>query len=501
MRSAVIAAPVQAAETPSHVLRENPPNARRTMEALRDMGYDSYSSVLDVVDNCVDAEAKNVTVSVRERQSDIVIEILDDGCGMNAETLFEALKLGSDTPRPPAALGKFGMGLVTASIGLSKQVEVFTRERDGQCLHGGFDLDLVASEDRFLVWAHPASDEEARSCPDVHGTLIRLSKTDKISTRHTTSFANGLSKRMGQVYRKFLKSGLRMSVNGRDVVPFDPLMLSDPETRVVLETEIPIEGGGAAPLRVVDLPDYGAAGNRERGIIPQNSGFYIVRNNREIMEAHTFDWYKRHPDFSHFRAEICFDDSQDIHFHTDVKKMGVYPTQSFLDRLRQLTQGLIMESGRRGRARSATSRGQIDHSLAEGNIVRRASLIPKKESWIEKRVPRGQPGTHKRGNGQRERNAHVTELRTASGLKVTFEEANNGEQPFYSLRQAGRALIITYNREHPFWRELMEHAEDPKAIATIDYLVFALANCELLVPEQATVVKANINSTLIGLLV
>jgi hypothetical protein len=31
--------------------------------------------------------------------------------------------------------------------------------------------------------------------------------------------------------------------------------------------------------------------------------------------------------------------------------------------------------------------------------------------------------------------------------------------------------------------------------------VFALANAELLVPEQAAIVKTNVNSTLVGLLV
>lgn len=86
--------------------------------------------------------------------------------------------------------------------------------------------------------------------------------------------------------------------------------------------------------RVVDLPDFGSAGNKNLGIIPQNSGFYNVRNNREIMESHTFDFYKKHPDFSHFRAELCFDGSLDRVFHTDIKKMSIHPPQGFLDRLR-----------------------------------------------------------------------------------------------------------------------------------------------------------------------
>jgi len=60
---------------------------------------------------------------------------------------------------------------------------------------------------------------------------------------------------------------------------------------------------------------------------------------------------------------------------------------------------------------------------------------------------------------------------------------------------------VTYNREYPFWRELVEHAAEPKMIATLDYLVFGLAYAELLVPEQARIVKENVNTTLVGLLV
>jgi hypothetical protein len=96
----------------------------------------------------------------------------------------------------------------------------------------------------------------------------------------------------------------------------------------------------------------------------------------------------------------------------------------------------------------------------------------------------------------------VTELRTISGLRVTFNEASHGDQsPFYVVGQEGRTIIVTYNRDHPFWRELVEHSSDARLVATLDYLVFAMANAELLVPEQASIVKSNINTTLIGLLV
>jgi hypothetical protein len=483
-------------------LIDNPPNPRRTIEALREMGYESYASVADLIDNSLDAESKVIQISISEHRGDIIITIQDDGSGMDEEVLSEALRLGSDTVREVGDLGKFGMGLVTASIGLSRKVEVFTREEGAKLICGGFDLDIIAEQNRFTKWIRPGNEEDEGQISWPKGTRVRLSKTDRISNRDVSTFANTLRKRTGQIHRKFLKSGIKVEINGKIAEPIDPLMLHDPKTKMALETELEVESGLTATLRVVFLPDYGPAGNKTLGIIPQNSGFYILRNNREIMESVTFDFYKKHPDFSHFRAELSFDGSLDGVFHTDVKKMTINPPQGFMDRLRQATQALITEAGREGRKRANVDKGEIDHSVAEANITRRAPLIPKPKALVEKRGEKVKRGSHPKGDGDKTRTPHVTNLKTISGLNVVFNEGDYGEQsPFYLVKQEGRTITVTYNREHPFWRELVEYATDPKFVATVDYLVFALANAELLVPEQAAIVKANVNSTLIGLLV
>lgn len=483
-------------------LIDNPPNPRRTIEALREMGYDSYSSVLDLIDNSIDAHANEIHVNVLDLNDDIVITIEDNGCGMDEETLSEALRLGSETERETADLGKFGMGLVTASIGLSRKVEVYTKEEEGTTCYGGFDLDQIIDENRFVKWIQRAEAPGKGLLAGGKGTVVRLSKTDRISNRDATTFGNTLRRKVGQTFRKFLKTEVRIEVNRKPAEPMDPLMLNDPKTKLILETEIEVADEGTATLRVVDLPDLGQAGNKVAGIIPQNSGFYILRNNREIMEAVTFDFYKKHPDFSHFRAELAFDGSLDSVFHTDVKKMSINPPQGFMDRLRQATQALITESGRQGRQRANVAKGEVDHSVAESNIIRRAPLIPKPKALVEQRNKKKSRGTHPRGNGDNLRTPHITNLKTVSGMKVVFNEGDYGqESPFYHVKQEGRTIFVTYNREHPFWRELVEHALEPKFVATVDYLVFALANAELLVPEPMGIVKPNVNSTLVGLLI
>src|SRR5262249_58727759 len=162
--------PAQAAPTP--VIRPNPPNARRTIEALRELGYDSYASVLDLIDNCIDAQATQVDVKVSEQKGDIVISIDDNGIGMDEAMLDEALRLGSETDRESGDLGKFGLGLVTASIGLSRRIEVFTREPGKPLFYGGFDLDEIADRNEFVKWVEPAGDHAPYDFAPERGTRV-----------------------------------------------------------------------------------------------------------------------------------------------------------------------------------------------------------------------------------------------------------------------------------------------------------------------------------------
>ena len=147
---------------------ENPPNARRTMEALRELGYDSYSSILDILDNCIDAHAATIAVEVAEQRGDIIITIEDDGSGMDEETLSEALRLGSDTEREVGDLGKFGAahragladGLERKPVGFAAhQGRVFfaePRQPDGVvgqriADHGADHVALLHRVERFEV--------------------------------------------------------------------------------------------------------------------------------------------------------------------------------------------------------------------------------------------------------------------------------------------------------------------------------------------------------------
>lgn len=443
------------------VLREIPPNASKTLHALREMGYDSFSSIMDIIDNSLDAGATKVAVKISQSGKDITIDILDNGCGMDEETLAQALRLGSDVEHDADDLGKFGMGLVTASISMARCVWVLTRQKDKTAYEANFDLDTIAREDRFVITLHPARSETVVKHLDSHGTLVRLSQIDRVSDTNVARFAATLRPRLGQVYREFIAKGVVISVNNRVVSRADPLMRDHELTEVVLDTVLDIGGGKHAKLVAVELPELGTAGDAEANIYPHNSGFYVVRNGREIMDAQTFGFYRHHHSYSHFRAELSFTGDLDTEFHVDIKKSIIHPNDKLLDKLRHKTARVIAESGRRGRDRSEDV-VKLTHSVAEQQIN---ALV-------------AEPA-EKKGKGKGEDQTPAP--------RVQFVEQDTGDAGrFFSVKADNGKLTLAYNTKHPLVR-LVAEMRTKQSAALLDYFAFAMAQEEVRDPSVTKV--------------
>ena len=92
------------------------PSAARLTESLRDIGYDFPSAVADIVDNSVMAGASRMDISIEFDGEDSSVVIADDGAGMTANGLVEALRYGSRRTYSRRDLGRYGLGLKTASL-------------------------------------------------------------------------------------------------------------------------------------------------------------------------------------------------------------------------------------------------------------------------------------------------------------------------------------------------------------------------------------------------
>jgi len=90
------------------------PSAKRLIRSLRDMGYEFAAAVADLIDNSIEARANTVRLDVEWNGEDSYVMIADNGIGMSASQLREALRFGSERDYDTEDLGKFGLGLKTA---------------------------------------------------------------------------------------------------------------------------------------------------------------------------------------------------------------------------------------------------------------------------------------------------------------------------------------------------------------------------------------------------
>jgi DNA mismatch repair ATPase MutL len=109
--------------------RENIPNAATLISSMRSIGYDFETAVADIIDNSITARAKQIEIFFPVNNDKIYLEIIDNGFGMDNEELFEAMRFGTiKDERTLNDLGRFGLGLKTASISQCRKMTVISKK-------------------------------------------------------------------------------------------------------------------------------------------------------------------------------------------------------------------------------------------------------------------------------------------------------------------------------------------------------------------------------------
>lgn len=133
--------------------KETPPNPERLIEALRDTGYNFETAIADIIDNSISAYASEINV-VAEMKSDGSknIYVVDNGHGMSSEELELAMTYGADERPDDKSLGKFGLGLKTASTSQCRSFSVVSRRgSDEMACSAKWDLDHVAATNSWQL--------------------------------------------------------------------------------------------------------------------------------------------------------------------------------------------------------------------------------------------------------------------------------------------------------------------------------------------------------------
>ena len=107
---------------------ELPPDPERVIVGLRDTGYELNTAIADIVDNSIAANASAVQLWLAaDMKGNIRLLIVDNGDGMDRQGLLNAMQYGSKARPSRASLGKYGLGLKTASTAFCKRLSVISR--------------------------------------------------------------------------------------------------------------------------------------------------------------------------------------------------------------------------------------------------------------------------------------------------------------------------------------------------------------------------------------
>lgn len=322
------------------------PGAAELFESLRAFGYDLPTALADIVDNSIAAKARNVWIDLIWAGQDSRIMIRDDGEGMSEAELVQAMRPGSMSPlaqRSANDLGRFGLGMKTASISHCRCLTVLSRSANASNAVRRWDLDYIAStgtgEWRLLKGADLVADGDlALLDKQASGTVLfwdRLdqlvgsaSTDDEIAQKHFRERADLVKQHLAMVFHRFLtgRNAINIHLNGRKVEPWDPFM-EDTEALDPLPTETLSADDARVEVKAFILPHHSkiSAERHALGAGPNgwnaHQGFYIYRNRRLLVAG---DWLglgmQKEEHFKLARIRIDLPNSADISWQIDVKK-------------------------------------------------------------------------------------------------------------------------------------------------------------------------------------
>ena len=477
---------------------DNTPNAAKTLSSLRNTDYTNESAICDIVDNSIDAGASIIHLKLSGTKLVESIHIIDDGCGMDEDTLIEAVRLGSDTEKNNNYdLGLYGMGLVTGSLSFGECLKVTSFIND-EVASVTQDLEHIRETNKFEVILPNIDDafkkgfiENVRKSTDsgaISGTVVEVSKIDRWRWGTISGSVKNLKITLGQVFRVFLSEGkCKIFVNEEPVVAIDPIHDYDPQ--LIAETKIPV-GEEQVEVKIYELSNQGEQGNKSLKFNIPNQGFYLLRNNREISQAQTLGVFSKHNSLNLFRAEFSYPGSLDgiLNSGFTKQKISVEGNQSFFDKLHQFCQPYLKQIRNRTEKKQRDNREKKeDFTDAEKHITRKAHLLNTAKAVKEKRRRSQTPNSDKAKEKKKVGSPKVNitkkkRIRDLNSLEVKFKTKEMDKAgPLYSCEMEGTVTLIYWNIDHPFYQQMIIPNENkPDVLNPICYLIYSLAQAELI---------------------
>lgn len=356
--------------TPQENVLEILPGAGRLITSLRDIGYEFPTAVADIIDNSIAAGASKVEIDVTFDGDNSRVRIADNGKGMNASQLAEAMRWGTNRNYDSKKdLGKFGLGLKTASISQCEQMIVASRGSDHQLRAYSWDLHHIRKTDKWEVTipSEQLLKEVAHRRLDTGtGTVVEWRRLDRIlgyaqpygelAKNRLATMCRELEQHLCMVFHRFMAGDVRgrhlkLHLNGTQLQPWDPFARSEKATKALKEGTFYLEAdkcSGNVYLEPYVLPqkdDFSTAEAWERASGPKKwnrqQGFYVYRAERMIQSG---GWSGIRTQDEHTklaRIALRFSPELDEAFKINVAKMRVQIPQQVRDQIEKYSMNVV----------------------------------------------------------------------------------------------------------------------------------------------------------------
>lgn len=364
-----------------------PPYAPTLIESTRAIGYSLEAAAADIIDNSIAANAMNVNIYFFPVDG-AYISILDNGSGMNEKEINMAMQYGSKNPteeRDKKDLGRFGLGLKTASLSQCRCLTVISKKENK--LEGRqWDIDhVIEVGDWSLIIL---DEEEINQFPQVEelkkyesGTLVIWQKLDRLKAGEI-NFELSLGRKIDRVrnhlslvYHRYLmgESGitkLKLFINGEKVKAIDPFLTNksvqamDDETLIIQGHKILVRPYILPHISKLTSDEIKMLGGKDG--LRKQQGFYVYRNKRLLVWG---TWFRmmRQGDLSKLaRIRVDIPNTLDDLWTLDIKKSSALPPAE----VRKNLEIIINQIAERSK-RTWTFRGKKEVSDTETHIWNR----------------------------------------------------------------------------------------------------------------------------------
>ena len=171
------------------------PSPTRLVNSLRDTGYSYQAAFADIVDNSIAAEANKILINIDQNifGNEVIVEFYDNGHGMDESELVNAMKYGSPQRTSPKSLGKFGMGLKTASTSFCRKLTVITKKNENINLRT-WDISAIEEADKWILLKpskenYASQIDKLKNLSETSGTIVVWEDVDRLLSNSGTDFS------------------------------------------------------------------------------------------------------------------------------------------------------------------------------------------------------------------------------------------------------------------------------------------------------------------------